>query len=124
MASLNKDLVNFIVQARRRGYEDYQIRSPLIEQGWPQEEIENAFESLKRVLPKRTSAKNKIEIYLSNELLSKIEKRAKKNLLTLPEQIEDILRRSTLSLKKSSSDDKVDDAFLSYFTRKSKKSLR
>ena len=50
-------------------------------------------------------------IFLDEELREALEKRAKKNMLTLPDQIEDILRRSTLNqkLKKSPPEDKMDD---------------
>jgi len=64
------------------------------------------------------SFKNKVTIYLNNDLLKLIEKRAKRNMLTLPEQIEDILRRSTLSLKKGTlPKEKLDDLLVSLFSR-------
>ena len=110
----NKALVKFIKEARKRGFDDYQIREPLIKHGWPLDEIEKAFNSLK---PKY-KYKNKISIFLDNEILKKLEKRAKKNLFTLPEQIEDILRRSILSQKKSAQEEKLDDKFLAYFSRR------
>ena len=51
-----------------------------------------------------------------------IEKRAKRNMLTVPEQIEDIVRRSCVNTKKNSEvQDKVDDLFLKLFSRKGKK---
>ena len=51
--------------------------------------------------------------------ISKALKRAKKNMLTVPEQIEDIIRRSCVNTKKNSeAQDNVDDAFLKLFSRK------
>ena len=50
-----------------------------------------------------------IMIFLDEELRDALEKRAKKNMFTLTEQIEDILRRSTLSqkLKRTLPEDKL-----------------
>ncbi|MEK6952622.1 MAG: hypothetical protein AABX29_06420, partial [Nanoarchaeota archaeon] len=110
----NKALVKFIKEARKRGFDDYQIREPLIKHGWPLEEIEKAFNFLK---PKY-KYKNKVSIFLDNEILKKLERRAKKNMFTLPEQIEDILRRSILSQRKSTQEEKLDDKFLAYFSRR------
>ena len=117
----NLHLVKFIKEARKRGFDDYEIRAPLIKQGWPLEDIESAFSSLKKAARAHYQFKNKITIYLDNELLKLIERRAKKNLLTLPEQIEDILRRSCLSLKKKASStlpkSKIDDLLVNIFSR-------
>lgn len=113
----NKDLVRFIRTARKRGFDDYQIREPLLKKGWPFDEIEMAFKSLK---PKY-KYKNKISIYLDSEVLRKLERRAKRNLFTIPEQIEDILRRSVLNAKKSNKEEKLDDRLVSLFSRKIRK---
>lgn len=114
----DKNLIKFIKEARRRGFDDYEIREPLLKQGWPILEIEKAFDSLKRKSRKHTSFENKVTIYLKNDLLKMIAKRAKRNLLTLPEQIEDILRRSTLSMKKNNlPKEKIDDLLVSIFSR-------
>jgi hypothetical protein len=115
----SKELVKFIVEARRRGFDDYEIKAPLIKQGWPSEEVECAFDSLKE--KDYYKSKNKVEIYLDNELLKLLEKRAKKNLLTLPEMIEDILRRSTISMKRRAAlppAEKLDDALIKIFSRR------
>jgi len=112
---VNKSLVKFIKAARKRGFDDYQIRNPLIKKGWPSEEVENAFASLK---PKH-KFKNKISIFLDSDLLKQLERRADKNMFTLPEQIEDILRRSVLNgKKKTPKEEKVDDKFITFFSRK------
>ena len=119
----NSDLIKFIKEARKRGFDDYQIREPLLKQGWPLDEIEAAFFSLRPEKRAHVKFKNRVEIYLDNDLLKLMEKRAKKNLLTLPEQIEDILRRSTLSQKKgkSLSSEKIDDLLVSLFSRQKRK---
>jgi len=115
----NSDLVKFIKQARKRGFDDYQIREPLLKQGWPLDEIEAALFSIRPKKDAHIKFKNKVEIYLNNDLLALIDKRAKRNMLTLPEQIEDILRRSTLSLKNkgSKTPEKIDDLLVSLFSR-------
>ena len=112
----NPKLVKFIEEARKRGFDDYEIREPLLKQGWPSEEIEKVFLFLK---PKY-KFKNKVSVFLDTELLNMLEKRAKKNMLTIGEQIEDILRRSTIShsKKKTAYDEKLDDTLISVFSRK------
>ena len=113
----NIKLVNFIKEARRRGFDDFQIREPLLRHGWPDAEVEKAFIALK---PKENSGDKKIiTVYLDKKLLSTLEKRADKNMLNLHEQIEDILRRSALNMrKKTPAEEKVDDKFIAYFSRK------
>jgi hypothetical protein len=114
----NTDLIKFIKEARKRGFDDYTIRTPLLKQGWPESEVECAFNALKRKAREHISFKNKIVIYLNNDLLKMIDKRAKKNMLTLPEQIEDILRRSCISMKKKPlAQGKIDDLLVSIFSR-------
>ena len=111
----NQKLVKFIREARKRGFDDFQIRAPLLKNGWHFEEIEKAFASLK---PKY-KYKNKISIFLDSELLKHLQKRADKNMFTLSEQIEDVLRRSVLNLrKKTPAEEKVDDKFITFFSRK------
>ncbi len=66
--------------------------------------------------------KNQVTLFLDDGLLKGLEKRAKKNLFTVPEQIEDILRRSVInqSNKKPPYDAKLDDTWVSIFSRKGK----
>ncbi len=113
---VNKQLVDFINEARRRGFGDFKIKEALSNHGWSLEEIEKAFASL---IPK-DRIKNQITLFLDDELLKGLEKRAKKNLFTVPEQIDDILRRSVInqSKKKSVCDEKLDDTLVSIFSRK------
>ncbi len=119
----NPDLVKFIREAKKRGFDDYQIRNPLLKEGWGLDEIEAAFYVLRPGKPVKYKFKNKVEIYLDNDLLKMIEKRAKRNMLTLPEQIEDILRRSCLSLKQKplGKPEKIDDLLVSLFSRRNHK---
>lgn len=110
----NKSLVKFIKESRKRGFDDFQIREPLLKKGWSLDEIEKAF----YVLKPRYKFKNKVSIFLDSEVLKMIDKRAKKNMLTLSEQMEDILRRSCVNLKKGTSRKvKCDDSLVAIFSR-------
>ncbi len=112
----NKKLLEFIQEARNRGFTDMEIKEPLLKNNWPKEEIEKAFSYLQ---PK-FKLKNQICIFLDEEVIKMLEKRARKNMLTLPEQIEDVLRRSCLGIKnkKLGYDEKLDDTLISLFSRK------
>jgi len=61
----------------------------------------------------------KITINLDEDIKKVLDKRAKKNLFTLREQIEDILRRSAVNQEKNKSpyDVKIDDKLVSLFSR-------
>jgi hypothetical protein len=107
-------LVNFIKEARKKGYEDWQIREPLLKKGWPEQEVDKAF----AIVHQSMKPKTKICVYLDNEIIKLLEKRAKRNILTLPDQIEDILRRSCLGMKKPQVKEKIDDALVSLFSRR------
>jgi hypothetical protein len=110
---MNKQLLDFVKEARKRGYSDLQIRKVIEEKGWPSGETDKVFEHLN---PK-FKLKNQICIFLSSELIRKIEKRAKENMFTTSEQIEDILRRSCLT-KKTIKEEKLDDTLVALFSRK------
>jgi len=63
----------------------------------------------------------KITISLDEEEVKILKKRANKNLLTIREQVEDIVRRSCVSSKKSSyTTSKVDDELVNIFSRERK----
>ena len=113
---VNKKLVDFIKESRKRSFGDGDIRKALVNYGWPLIEVENAFNYL---IPKYIN-KNQVTLFLSDELMNVLEKRAKKNMFTVSEQIEDILRRSTINQanKKSPYDAKLDDKLISIFSRK------
>ena len=134
----NPEVVNFIIECRKRGFEDYEIRIELVEHGWPLNEVQAAFEEVKNEEEKKLKKKvvrenktvyvykNSMTVHLSEEVFKLIEKRARKNILTSEEQVEDIIRRSCVNTKKSSAEaaDKVDDLFLKLFSRKSTKTLK
>ncbi len=113
----NKALVKFIKEARKRGFDDYEIREPLLKRGWPLEEIEDAFSSLKPIV----KYKNKLNIYLDNDVLRVLERRAKRNLFRLDEQINDILRRSAVKARRTKAEvEKLDDMLVGLFSRRRK----
>lgn len=59
-----------------------------------------------------------ITIKLSDDEVKILKKRAKKNLLNLREQVEDIVRRSCISSKlNKNSSDKIDDNLVGIFSR-------
>jgi len=106
-------LVNFVREARQKGFSDSKIQESLLNYGWNISAIEKAFSSLN---PK-FKIKNQVCIFLSNELLASLEKRARKNMLTLNEQIEDILRRSCIRKKTTLGQEKIDDLLITCFSR-------
>ena len=116
------NLLEFIKEARRRGFDDYQIKEPLLKKGWPGEEVDEAFYILREKAKKISNlgTKTKIELYLDNKVLKMLETRAKKNLFSLNEQVEDILRRSCSTIKKNHNlaDEKLDDSFITIFSRR------
>ncbi len=115
----NSELVKFIKATKKKGFEDYQIKEPLIKHGWNSKEVDNAFFILRKAEAKTSNKpKNKVTIYLKKDIQEIIERRAKKNMLTLPEQIEDILRRSCINMKKSGArPEKLDDTLIGIFSR-------
>ncbi len=114
----HSSLVKFIKEARKRGFDDYQIKTPLLQHGWPLEEIEKAFSHLKPAY----KFKNKVCIFLDSKILKILEKRAKRNMFTISEQIEDILRRSVVSSRNmKKQEEKLDDMLVSLFSRKQRK---
>ena len=114
--SANKDLLKFVKEARKRGFDDFQIKEPLLKKGWPLDEIEKVFFHLK---PKY-KYKNKVNLFLDSNILKTLEKRAKKNMFTISEQIEDILRRSCIKTKSTTKPEKLDDLLITLFSRKKK----
>jgi hypothetical protein len=123
-------LLEFIRECRKQGWDDWQIREPLLKNGWDIEEIGAAFLQIKyeenQKLKKkvRTPAgkvveqyKNSITIHLDTDILKAIEKRAKKNMMNTAEQI---VRRSCVNQKNQQSlgKDDVEDKFIGFFSRK------
>lgn len=110
------ELIAFIKEARRRGFEDYEIRKPLVQKGWTKESINAAFTSLKEI----PRYKNQVSIYLDSKVLHIIEKRAKRNMLSVSEQVEDIVRRSAVNANPHGpkKPEKLDDLLISLFSRR------
>jgi len=118
--SADQKLIEFILEARNRGFDDVQIKEHLYKNNWPQSLIEKAFSKVSENL--KFKYKNRVNIYLDNQLLKLIEKRAKKNFFTVPEQIQDILRRSCIMQKtQTTQEEKIDDLLVSIFSRKKTK---
>ncbi len=63
-----------------------------------------------------------LTVSIDEDVKKVLEKRAKKNMLTLKEQAEEILRQSAVRTKgtTASSDNGIDDALVSIFSRKKK----
>jgi hypothetical protein len=115
------ELIKFIKEARKRGFQDFQIKEPLIKKGWPIKEIDDAFNSLKPNITENKT-KNRLFIYVDDQVLKIIESRAKKNLFTIDEQIADILRRSCVQTQQQKKDtEKLDDLLVGLFSRKQRK---
>ena len=112
----NKELIKFIKEARNRGFSDLEIKRPILEKGWPEKIVEEAFYYL---TPKY---KNKYQlcIFLNEEIMEDLQKRAKKNKFSVSEQIEDILRRSTINTKKKIGEEKLDDLLVGLFSRRTR----
>ncbi len=164
--------IDYILEARKRGFRDDVIKQSLIEKNWPESEIIKAFyridgeadrtkemdeevkkpkavkpvkkpvkidtkEAMKKAIQEHQEINKELQeqaldaeinlkesssimIFLDEELRDALEKRAKKNMFTLSEQIEDILRRSTLNqkLKRSPPEEKLDDKLVGLFSRK------
>ena len=121
---MNKELVNFILKARRIGYSDSEIKKLLTSHNWPINLVKEGFLDIERQSDKikvKQEVKGKIKtfVYLDKGIIKSLESRAKKNLFDLNEQIEDILRRSVVGQRKGSTVyDKVDDKFIGIFSRK------
>lgn len=61
-----------------------------------------------------------LSLSLDAEVYQRLEKRAKRELQSLPECAESIIRRSLINMKSSPSD-KLDDKFVGLFSRKRRK---
>tara|TARA_B100000315_G_scaffold236145_1_gene251663 strand:- start:70 stop:306 length:237 start_codon:yes stop_codon:yes gene_type:complete len=64
--------------------------------------------------------KTALTIYLDEEAKKLLQKRAKREYLTLTELITNILRRSAISSKKRPYNDNVNDKYLKFFSRRSR----
>jgi len=68
--------------------------------------------------------KKRVSIDLDSKILQGLEKRAKKELFSVKELIEDIIRRSVLSSNQKQSLSGKGDKFIEYFSRASYKRKR
>ncbi len=68
--------------------------------------------------------KKSVTIELDDRVISRLQRRARRNMLTLRELIEDIVRRSAVSLGGASISGASDDALVSIFSRKTKAKKR
>ena len=110
-----QQLIDFITEARKRGFSDKIIKEALLDKGWDMKRIDSAFESLN---PKFKS-KNQVCVFLSDDLLKTLERRARKNMQTISEQIEEIIRKSCVSYKGGKQEpEKLDDRLVGIFSRK------
>lgn len=115
----SNDLIKFIKEARKRGFDDHEIRDPLIERGWSPDEVEAAFSLVKEKLP---THKHRVCTYVDDAVFRKLEQRARKNMFTLDEQIADILRRSVINTRIGTrAPEKLDDLLVGLFSRKTRK---
>ncbi len=114
----DEKLIKFIVEARKRGFSDPDIKKPLLEKGWPEREVDKGFNALKE------EPHINVELTLPESVVKIIRKRAKKNVLSLEEQIEDIIRRSAVNAKNKHAvgPEKIDDLLVSIFSRRKRKS--
>ena len=112
--NIQSTLKKFIKTCRVKGYSDFEIKKAIMDKGYPLREIEKAFFSLS---PKK-QYKNQVCLFLGNDVIGVLEKRAKKNMFTLSEQIEDIIRRSCRnSLNKKPKPKILDDKLVGIFSR-------
>jgi hypothetical protein len=112
-------LLNFIKKCRKEGFSDLEIKEEIKSKGWPEEKINQAF----LILQPKAQYKNQITLFLNDDMINILEKRAKKNLFTLSEQVEDILRRSCVR-KNKPKQEKIDDKLLLCFSRPQKGTLK
>ncbi len=61
-----------------------------------------------------------VTIDIDDKVYKVISKRAKKNLMTVREQVEDIVRRSAVNAGKGIDSEKIDDTLVSVFSRNRK----
>ena len=116
--NIQSTLKKFIKNCRSKGYSDFEIKKAILNKGYPLKEIEKAFFSLE---PKH-QYKNQVCLFLGNDLLKVLEKRARKKMMTLSEQIEDVLRRSCVNqINKTPKPKVLDDMLVGIFSRGKRK---
>jgi len=105
----------FIKESRKKGFSDLDIKEALLKKKIPLQLIQEAYKELNP----RLKLKNQVCLFLNNELILELSKRAKKNIFSLEEQIEDILRRSTITQRKKPLKKrfKIDDPLVQAFIK-------
>lgn len=63
-------------------------------------------------------------IEIDDKIIAKLQKRARKNMMSLRELIQDIVRRSAVSSKFASISGEADDRLIDVFSRKTKKRMK
>lgn len=121
---VSKSLIDFIVEAQYRGFNEYQITAPLIREGWSLNDIEKAFEHVRRS-KQGQKIKTKMDVFLEldSDVVEILDRRAKRNKMTLKEQMQDILRRSAINNTASTEPEKLDDSLVGIFSRKNPKRI-
>ena len=66
-------------------------------------------------------SKKRVTIEIDDKIIAKLQKRARRNMLSLRELIQDIVRRSAISGKTFSLSGEADDKLVDIFSRKTKK---
>ena len=114
------DLIYFIKESRKRGLSDSEIKKLLLENNWKNEIINENFSSLHLASSSQKPIQKKsVTINLDSSIITILEKRVKKNMMNLNEQIEDIIRRSAVNARVSSpKQEKLDDLLIPLFSRK------
>ena len=51
---VDSKLLKFVVEARKRGFSDPEIRQPLLDKGWPSQEVDKALQISRRQNGKET----------------------------------------------------------------------
>ncbi|MCX8159091.1 MAG: hypothetical protein N3D20_02265 [Candidatus Pacearchaeota archaeon] len=112
---VEEKVIEFVRECRRRGFSNEQIKDKLIEGGWSFKEIDEAINFVKK-----TTQKIRLCIGIDEEVAKMLIRRAKRNMMSVEEQAEDILRRSCVSMrKKPLTEEKiVGNHFISIFSRR------
>ncbi|MBI2449598.1 ribbon-helix-helix protein, CopG family [Candidatus Pacearchaeota archaeon] len=69
-------------------------------------------------------SKKRVTIEIDDKIIAKLQKRARKNMMSLRELIQDIVRRSAVSSKFASISGEADDRLIDVFSRKTKKRMK
>lgn len=112
---VDKRVIDFIRESRRRGFDDPAIAQRLSEAGWSINEIDAAFNAVKK-----TTQKVRLCINIDEDVAKMLARRAKRNLMSIEEQAEDILRRSCVGMRKKplGEEKMIGNGLVSIFSRR------